>query len=296
MAVELTRKAAATKETREILLCQIDKALQPLQVERTSDAQIHDARKQIKMARAALRLLRKDLPKSQYQAENRCLRDAARPLSEARDTAVLVQTFNHLLEGAPGPRGATRFGRQLAKERSKSRETIVGRDALGHTRRLLRDTHSRARDWRISSKGWSIIGAGVKKAYGAGRQALDAVRSSPSDTSFHEWRKQAKYLRYQLALLRALRPHRIEALAKKLHRLADCLGDDHDLSVLAKKLSANRDMFPDDEKCQQLRRRIDERRAALQHEAVRLGSRIYHKSPRKFRTRLHRYWRDWHCN
>jgi CHAD domain-containing protein len=281
---------------RKILLRQIDQALPPLQSEQASDSRIHDARKRIKMARATLRLLRKQLRKSQYRTENACLRDAARPLSEVRDAAVLLQTFNHLLKAAPvstRTAGANRFCQRLAGDRSRSRRAIDSRNGLAHARKLLQGARSRAQHWHVGAKGWSIIGAGLKDVYGQGRQALQAVRSNPSDATFHEWRKQTKYLRHQVALLQAVRPREIEALAKALHRLSDFLGDDHDLAVLREKLTASRALFVDHTACERLRARIDRRRTTLQRKALQLGGRIYKEPPERFRTRLHRYWREW---
>ena len=46
----------------------------------------------------------------------------------------------------------------------------------------------------------------MRQVYGRGRQALQAVNTSPSDTALHEWRKQVKYLRYQVRLLRPIWP------------------------------------------------------------------------------------------
>ncbi|HKO19425.1 MAG TPA: CHAD domain-containing protein, partial [Acidobacteriaceae bacterium] len=249
MAVKLTGKSAPTKEARDILLCQIDEALPALRKKRVSDSRIHDARKQIKAARATLRLIRKALPKAQYRSENRCLRDAARPLSEARDTAVLLKAFNDLFDGAPTftrTDGSVRFGRRLTKDRSTSRQAVARRGGLAQTRRLLQGTRSRAAHWHISGKGWSVLGAGLKQVFSRARQALEAARATPSDTALHEWRKQTKYLRHQLMLLRPIHPHRIDALADDLHQLSDYLGDDHDLAVLRGKLELNSHLFEND--------------------------------------------------
>src|ERR1700733_14439135 len=92
----LQGRRAATKETRKLLLGQIDKALNPLQGHRASDKAIHRSRKRIKMARATLRLLRPQLTKKEFRDENERLREAARPLSEARDSFVLQHTFAEL--------------------------------------------------------------------------------------------------------------------------------------------------------------------------------------------------------
>src|ERR1700760_4446527 len=99
MAAELRGRKAATKEARKILLRQIDKADAPLKAKQASDSKVHQARKQIKMARATLRMLRKGLSGKGYRAENKRLRNAAKPLSEARDATVLVATLDELLEG-----------------------------------------------------------------------------------------------------------------------------------------------------------------------------------------------------
>jgi hypothetical protein len=55
---------------------QIDKSLDCLDAGRISDERIHRARKQIKMARATLRLLRRELPNKQY-----CTRPVRKPLT-----------------------------------------------------------------------------------------------------------------------------------------------------------------------------------------------------------------------
>jgi hypothetical protein len=59
VASELNEKRAATQEARKILVRQIEKAVAPLKVKRASDSSVHSARKQIKKARATLRLLAK---------------------------------------------------------------------------------------------------------------------------------------------------------------------------------------------------------------------------------------------
>ncbi len=295
MAARFKGRKAPAKEARKILVRQIEKALPSLQSRHATDSCIHDARKRIKMARATLRLLRKEVTKSEYRAENSCLRDAARPLSEARDAVVLQKAFNDLLKQSPVRPGAecvARFGRELAKERARSRHAMEGRGGLAQAGRVLRDASSQAQHWNVPRKGWAVVGAGVKNVYDQGRQALDAVRNSPSDTSFHEWRKQAKYLRHQVALLQPVRPKRMDALARALHELSDQLGDDHDLAVLREKLLARRSRANDAD-CLLLCVKIDRRRAALQQQALRLGARIYKEPSRGFHRRLHQYWRDW---
>ena len=62
--------------------------------------------------------------------------------------------------------------------------------------------------------------------------AFGHARRQPSDENLHEWRKRLKDLLYQLRLLQAAWPTVLGAYVQEAHRLADLLGDDHDLTVL----------------------------------------------------------------
>jgi hypothetical protein len=61
-----------------------------------SDEAIHEARKALKKARAALRLLQDGMSKTTYQLENSRLRDAGRFLSPFRDAKSLIAAFDSL--------------------------------------------------------------------------------------------------------------------------------------------------------------------------------------------------------
>jgi hypothetical protein len=204
VASELKGKKAATKEARKVLVRQIEKAAAPLKVKQTSDSRVHRARKEIKKARATLRLLRKGLQRKRYRAENERLRDAAKPLSEARDATVLLATFDHLLDaqGRDHRSSIKDCHDELARARARIRRKIAGQQGLAESRRLLHRARAHAAQWHVGSKGWSIVGAGLGKVYGQGRDALEAVRKTPTDSALHEWRKQAKYLRHQGAAIR----------------------------------------------------------------------------------------------
>jgi CHAD domain-containing protein len=295
MATEFKGKRAATKEARKILRRQIDKGLECLDGQRISDGRIHRARKQIKMARATLRLLREGLPNKQYRAENRRLRDAAKPLSEARDAAILRKAFERI----PGARGAgfrpdaLEVDRMLANEQSRAHRQVAGSRGVPHARRLLHQAHARTYRWHLDKDGWSTIGAGLRIIYRQGRKSLKAVHTAPSDTAFHEWRKQIKYLRYQIQLLRPIWPDVLQALARELHSLSDHLGDDHDLVVLRSKLSANDSPLKKRSGRQALLAKLDHKRASLQRKALAVGARVYEEPPPLFCSRLRQYWRQW---
>jgi CHAD domain-containing protein len=128
------------------------------------------------------------------------------------------------------------------------------------------------------------------------RQARSAFRDAVADPSverLHEWRKQAKYLRYQLEILRPLWPEQLEELAEEADRMTELLGDDHDLALLRQKLTDNPEEFGDEDEKEVLQALIDRRRLELQQEAVELGERFFQDKPRAFARRLKGYWKAW---
>lgn len=294
MAAELGSKTAATKEVRKVLLRQIHKAQAPLKSKHVADSDVHGARKQIKMARATLRLLRKALSRKGYRAQNERLRDAAKPLSEARDATVLLSKFNDLLDGQGRDHGSLKaFHDELTHERATTRSKIIGDGGVAESRRLLRRACMQASKWHVGHKGWRIIGAGLGKVYSGGRDALAAVRKASTNTALHEWRKQVKYLRHELRLLQPIEPDTVTRMVEELHELGDHLGDDHDLAVLQVKMAAQPAQFANDPAQRRIAARVNRRRLSLQRRSMELGSVLYAETPQQFCSRLRDYWHTW---
>src|SRR5437764_12341253 len=60
--------------------------------QKTSDTPVHEVRKHLKKARAALRLARKEIGHGLFRKQDRSLRDAAKHTSELRDPEFRFQT------------------------------------------------------------------------------------------------------------------------------------------------------------------------------------------------------------
>src|SRR5437667_6716123 len=68
---------------------------------KTDDTPVHEMRKHLKKARAALRLVRKEIGRGLFREQNRCLRDVGRLTSDIRDAEVRLQTARALQEVTP---------------------------------------------------------------------------------------------------------------------------------------------------------------------------------------------------
>jgi CHAD domain-containing protein len=298
MAAELVPSEPGTKGARRILRTQLKKALESLGVRRLTDERIHDARKRIKSARAALRLLRDALGKGTYTRENAALRNVARPLSQVRDSKVLLDTLEKLNDRFDRKcRGLSLDGFRgvLNRERETLRRQVLGRAApLKPQINALRKLRSHAKNWHVGKQGWSVIGCGLERAYDNGRTALSEAEAEGTPESFHEWRKQVKYLRHQLEFLTPVWPEVLGELADQAHKLADDLGDEHDLTVLREKAQAHQDTLSND--LSLLLALIDRRRTELRDKALTRGRQLYEEKPGAFATRFSGYWNNWQGN
>jgi CHAD domain-containing protein len=260
------------QQCREILVHQLGAAAQEIEGRKPN---IHGARKQLKRARATLRLLRPAIGDEPYRRENIAARDAARPLSKARDEEVLSRAQDGLIE---------RFGSAASGMYVHRRAHELTAKQLGDITAALAKDIERVRTWQLDDAGWDCIEDGLRSTYRRARHALRRGRKDRATEDLHEWRKQTKYLWHQLQLLTSLAPGPIGELADDFHRLADYLGDEHDLAVLRERASG---------KVTDL---IDRRREELQDKAFALGERLYADKAKTFARSLQKQWAEWQHN
>jgi CHAD domain-containing protein len=297
MADELRENESGTRGVRRLIRKQIRKALEALGVPRPlDDGAVHTARKQLKRVRANLRLLRQALGPRTYQRENAWAREAAEPLTAVRDAKILLETLVGLAEHFPGAlnkQTLARVRRALERHRKEVRHRVLEDGDLLPLTAALEAVRERLARWPVGRRGWSVLGAGLKRVYRNGRAAFRTAEQAPSVENLHEWRKQAKYLRYQLEALRRTWPAALEGLATEARLLTDRLGDDHDLAVLRQTLQEQPERFPDRRAVERLLELIDRRRVELQEDAWNFGRHLYADRPQAFVDRLGDCWHAW---
>jgi CYTH domain-containing protein/CHAD domain-containing protein len=293
-AYRLLGEEDAATGMRRVIIGRLRKAAERLREPIDGDAlaeAIHGARKDLKKARAALRLIRDELGE-EFKGENRALRDAGRMLSASRDAEVKVETLDSLVEGDAGeaPPGATALWRE-ALIADRDRIVDAEGDQIEAAVAAIEAVVDRAPDWKLHHDGWKLLAPGLDTAYAEGREAFAALGEAPSFDAVHELRKRGKDLWYQLRLLRDAWQPVLEATAEEIHDFTDLLGDHHDLAVLAEDL-AGRDQI-DPAPRETLRALIEAEQIALLADAREAGARIYAEKPEAFWRRLHAYWRAW---
>lgn len=250
------------------------------------DDAVHELRKSLKRSRAVLRLVRGPLGDYRYRQENTALRDTGRLWGPTRDAAVLVETAESALPGV-----------DLDEEAAASESVLPGVDldeeAAGHLLAVLRaqaaaSTAAAQRDRRrqldsLTALGsfacrvrrfpvrgpgaipdaWESVQPGLTRVARRAARRMGRAAADPTTERLHAWRKDVKYLGYQVALL-CPDEDPLGELAGSLTRLGGLLGDDHDLAMWGEALSAGPAL-------DHLLEQIDGRRLELQTEAFALG-------------------------
>jgi CHAD domain-containing protein len=220
---------------------QLDGAVRELSEEIDDDPveAVHSARKAVKKERAMLRLARGTLAAKQRRRDNAALRDAARELAGARDAEVMLETLDELAERFAGqlPESTFKAVREpLERIRKAERSRVLDSPLTAEAIEELEAIRERIDDWELKRSGWRALDSGLERSYRRGRQGLRCVRDEPSFENLHEWRKRVKDLWYELRLLTPACGPSVNGQAEEADRLADLLGDDHDLGVLRETL------------------------------------------------------------
>lgn len=256
---------------------------------------IHMARKRCTKIRSVLRLVRPAC-KDTYRAENAWYRDTARLLSDVRDAAAVIETFDSQI-GAP-------YGEQLQDRLLETaraglvdrREQMVGdgdlHERVAEVADRLRAGHERAARWELDAHGWDAVGPGIAKTYARARRRMHEARDGAGTNLLHEWRKRAKYHRHHARLLAGMWPQEMEARRSAAEELTDLLGDDHDLAVLRRVL-LEEELLETAADGQALSGIIDARRSDLQAAARAVGRRLLAEPADHLVRRLGAYWEAW---
>jgi CHAD domain-containing protein len=278
------------RELRRLARDRVDLALVQSELEDPDEA-VHEVRKRTKELRALLRLVRETTPEL-YRRENPAFRDLARPLSDTRDAAVMVEAFDGLLaafadEVTPA---ALDVVRDALDARRDAASRVVQQRVLEAAREDLREGRERIDRWQLDGDGFEVLAGGFRRSYRRAREAMAEAVDDPSTATWHEWRKRAKDHRYHLELLQPAWKPVIKAQRKELHRLTEVLGDDHDLAVLRELLHAEPDELGGVATVEVATALLDRRRAELQREAALLGRRVFVDSPKALTTRVAAAW------
>jgi CHAD domain-containing protein len=244
--------------------------------------------KALKRLRAALRLCRDSLGKSRFRQENTILRDAGRALSGTRDAQVLLETLDDLRESL-GPELPDDtwdgFRRALAAD-ARARAERAGTGGYEQVVTALIGVRERVAVWPLPSDADAdALAGGLERLYANARRARRRAKREPAPERLHELRKRTKDVWYAAQLLSPVLSSPVGKLRRRAHRLADVLGEHHDLIVLLERADSMREAFGPGE-LELLHARAERRMRALEREGLDRAAKLYRRKPRKLVRRL----------
>lgn len=277
-------------ETRRIAGEQVHKALAEI-ADDSLDRHlvIHQVRKRCKKIRSLLRLVRGDL-NGVYRQENIRFRDIARMLSGLRDAQASIDCLEGLREYAGKGEFEELYQALVLRRDAAVADTEEIAAALDGVSGRLADAQEPILEWPLEQDGFALLSRGMKKTYRRGRKALHRAYENPNSNNFHDWRKRVKYHWYHTKLLQDIWPAMMGVRGKELKRLADLLGDEHDLAVLEETLSRKPGEFGPAAALEDLLALLHRRQQQLRSAARLLGKRIYAETATAHVRRLEHLW------
>jgi hypothetical protein len=255
-----------------------------------SDRAVHDARRHVKKARAAVRLVR-DSFDGEYAHASTALRAVNRMLAPVADGEAVLLTLRRLArehgERLPPPTIASIRAELVRRshviDRRAATDRILAR-AVDRLRRLRADV----RRWRIDGEGFRAVRPGLARTYRRARRARNRARARPTARREHRWRQQVKDHWLQVRLVADRCGGGLASCQDHLEALDGYLGELHNEALLDALLAGDHRIPPAD-----ARRLADVLRAdaaALRREAHALGVELYDRKPRRFVRDVRALW------
>jgi CHAD domain-containing protein len=261
---------------------------------KTSDTPVHEMRKHIKKARAALRLVRKEIGAGLFREQDDCLRNVGRLTSEIRDAEVRLQTVREL-------QGITRHRRRRGAYPKLETMLIMELEnfmaAFAEWQTQVVPVLERARAnidcWPLEHFNCKQLRRAVQRTYKSARKALACAHATPTPENFHRFRTRAKRLWYDLRILRPVNPVVLRNLTDDLDALGSLLGRAHDLSFLGDRLRREEHNSDWEREGHKLLAVIEVSQGDLQRGAAELAGHFFAERPRDFGDRIASWLEDW---
>src|SRR5437660_1478502 len=294
MSYQLTHRQNLVDHLSRVCRKQIEAAIAITTGEKkANDSPVHEVRKHLKKARAALRLVRKEIGRGLFREQDHCLRDVGRLTSEIRDAEVRLQTVRQL-QGITQRRGRANYAK-LEGMLMLELENFMAAFAEWQTQALpmLEGAQANVDCWPLDQFNCKQLRRAVQRTYKDARRALASAEATPTPENFHRFRTSAKRLWYELRLLRPVHPVVLKNLSDDLRSLGNLLGRAHDLSFLGDRLRCGGDKSEWEREGHKLLAVMEVSQGDLQRGAAELAEHFFAERPRDFGARVASWLKDW---
>ena len=282
---EFVLKAGETipEGIKRIIVSQVDYAIYNIEhnINSDFDLAIHEARKCSKRVRATLRLVRSETGNKLFKRENYHFRDINRFLSEIRNISVIIETLNKVIRQNPA-KDYSELLNETIRFKDRLLEVLFAEEnRLKTVTELLNTGKERAETLPLKRDSIKVLYKGMRRVYMLCGRCMKIARKEPTDENLHEWRKKVKYLYYQFQVLTPFLPDELSTHIPGLDKMAEYLGEDHDMAELATLLYNVTGIYPADYGINTLEENIRSSRNDLQSRVFSLSVEIINKTTEK---------------
>lgn len=231
---------------------------------------VHAARTHIKKLRALARLIRKPIGRKLYTDCNDILKDIAKSLAPLRDAYVRLRTLERLKQAHPEQLPGQPALQTLLTQAQPANLPVHAQSAKWRKRQVNR-LLAMIGSWPLDGIKKRTLKKGIERSSHRVRKKFKEAKKLSTVENLHTWRKAAKDLAHQMAVMEDVVRIKAKqlAIAKKLGQL---LGDDHDLAMFQMKAAELRRPL-----WQPIQKVIGKKRKALQKAAFKLGHKLKSK-------------------
>ena len=266
---------------QSIASLQLEWAIAGLKGNNVSPQAIHHARTTIKKVRAIIELTAPCFTRAQRSDLTATLRDAASRIAPLRDTEVLLNTFDHLIEKTTESQDQFASLRDGLVDQARQCRSNSSRQ-IPHVIRLLKRIHQSIPEWSLGKLKGQDLRRRIRRTYRRGRITLEHCATSGDNEQFHTWRKSVKQLWYQLRLTSRHWPDDAKALMMEIGAIGESAGTERDLTLLSHWLGNG----PKTSSSNLLQGTLASLLPELRKSAISAGNDFYRVKPRQFVSAL----------
>jgi CHAD domain-containing protein len=267
---------------------EIDWAVGQLAESKNRDEAVHEARKSLKKIRGLLGLVAKPLGRL-YKSEDHYFRHAGQRLSQLRDSAVMLETFDALAAKHQDldPAAVATIRCNLARCQC---EAPTEKQISAEVSQTLAAARAKAAVWPLDDLQFPALLPDLTATYRDGRKALRKALKAQSAESFHHFRKQVKKHWYHLRLFEGNLNSEMKKRLKDLRTLETVLGDEHNLAVLSARIAADVETSADRRQIRHVLALLEEEGKHLRELARQSGGQLYSTKPHAFAETVSSLW------
>lgn len=204
------------------------------------DDSVHDMRVLFKKSRATLKLIEPQVESEYRQKDIQILKEAARLMTEWRDSTVHRKTLKELKKEYPDVflklQDNETLNNLIKKPEILPVPTAVMSQNTSQIEQLLKKTSYRIRFQNMQSFDPNVLLKELETTYLRATDRFLICRNDPKEKKLHDFRKKAKEFLYQLYFFRPVNSASVKALEKKLESLTRNLGKINDIAQLIKAI------------------------------------------------------------